>query len=100
MRVKARWEALDEKSPSFKYAKAYNGKMYHAPVFANGDTKSSCKLEKHLSAFAERIHKDFCPQRIRAEILFKGISLIKRGYYLSMQLEAIYHRGVSLRILL
>ena len=36
--VKARWEALDEESTQLAYAKAC-GKMYHAPVFANGDTR-------------------------------------------------------------
>ena len=38
MRVQARWEALDEESIQIAYAKAC-GKMYHAPVFANGDTR-------------------------------------------------------------
>ena len=38
MRVKARREALDEESIQIAYAKAC-GKMYHAPVFANGDTR-------------------------------------------------------------
>ncbi|WP_434964585.1 transposase [Bacteroides fragilis] len=38
MRVKARWEALDEESTQIAYAKAY-GKIYHAPVFTNGDTR-------------------------------------------------------------
>lgn len=38
MRVKVRWEALDEESIQIAYAKAC-GKMYHAPVFANGDTR-------------------------------------------------------------
>lgn len=33
MRVKARWEALDEESTQLAYAKAC-GKIYHAPVFA------------------------------------------------------------------
>ena len=38
MRVKARWEALDEESIQIVYAKTC-GKMYLAPVFANGDTR-------------------------------------------------------------
>ena len=38
MRVKARWEVLDEESTRIAYTKAC-GKMYHAPVFANGDTR-------------------------------------------------------------
>ncbi len=32
MRVKARWEALDEESTQIAYAKAC-GKMYHVPAF-------------------------------------------------------------------
>ena len=38
MRVKARWEALDEESTQIAYAKAC-GKMYHAPVFGSADCK-------------------------------------------------------------
>ena len=38
MRVKARWEAWDEECTRIAYAKSC-GKMYHAPVFANGDTR-------------------------------------------------------------
>lgn len=37
-RVKACWEALDEGFTQIAYAKTC-GKMYHAPVFANGDTR-------------------------------------------------------------
>ena len=35
MRVKARWEALDEESIQMAHARAC-GKIYHAPVFENG----------------------------------------------------------------
>ena len=43
MRVKAGWEALDEESTLIAYAKAC-GKMYHAPVFANGEIgRASCR---------------------------------------------------------
>ena len=38
MRIKARWEALDEESIQIAHAKAC-GKTYHAPVFENGDTR-------------------------------------------------------------
>lgn len=42
MRVKARWEeAPDEESTQIAYAKAY-GRMYHAPVFENGDSPNNC----------------------------------------------------------
>lgn len=38
MRVKARWEALDEESIQIAHAKAC-GKTYHAPVFKNRDIR-------------------------------------------------------------
>lgn len=38
MRVKARWEALDEESIQIAHARAC-GKIYHAPVFENGDSR-------------------------------------------------------------
>ena len=38
MRVKARWETLDEESVQLAHAKAC-GKTYHAQVFENGDSR-------------------------------------------------------------
>lgn len=38
MRVKARWEALNEKSIQMAYARVCE-KPYHAPVFENGDPR-------------------------------------------------------------
>ena len=57
MRVKARWEALDEESIQIAYAKTC-GKMYHAPVFANGDTKKTVAGKEYLSALQKRISMD------------------------------------------
>ena len=54
---KSRWEALDEESTQIAYAKAC-GKMYHAPVFANGDTRKQIVSEKYLSALQEGILMD------------------------------------------
>ena len=47
MRVKARWEALDEESTQIAYAKAC-GKMYHAPVFANGDKAKKAVVTRSI----------------------------------------------------
>lgn len=90
MRVKARWEALDEESIQIAYAKAC-GKAYHAPVFENGDTRkqllarSIYLLYKKESLWTES-------QRRRAEILFREYPDIKKGYYLAMRLGLIYHQ--------
>ena len=67
MRVKARWEALDEESVQIAHAKAC-GKIYHAPVFENGDSRkqllarSIYLLYKKESLWTES-------QRVRAGIL-------------------------------
>ena len=90
MRVKARWEALDEESPQIAYAKAC-GKMYHAPVFANGDTRKHL-LARSIYLLYKKESLWTLSQRIRAEILFKEYPDIKKGYYLSMRLGLIYHQ--------
>ena len=90
MRVKARWEALDEESIQMAHARAC-GKIYHAPVFENGDSRkqllarSIYLLYKKESLWTES-------QRTRAGILFREYPDIKKAYYLSMRLGLIYHQ--------
>ena len=90
MRVKARWEALDEESTQIAYAKAC-GKIYHAPVFENGDSRkqllarSIYLLYKKESLWTES-------QRKRADVLFREYPDIKKAYYLAMRLGLIYHQ--------
>ena len=90
MRVKARWEALDEESIQIAHARAC-GKIYHAPVFENGDSRkqllarSIYLLYKKESLWTES-------QRARAAILFREYPDIKKAYYLSMRLGLIYHQ--------
>ncbi len=89
MRVQARWEALDEESIQIAYAKAC-GKMYHAPVFANGDTRKQL-LARSIYLLYKKESLWTQSQRIRAEILFKEYPDIK-GYYMAMRLGSIYHQ--------
>lgn len=90
MRVKARWEALDEESTQIAYAKAC-GKIYHAPIFENGDSRkqllarSIYLLYKKESLWTES-------QRKRAEILFREYPDIKKAYYIAMRLGLMYHQ--------
>ena len=78
MRVKARWEALDEESIQIAHAKAC-GKIYHAPVFENGDSRkqllarSIYLLYKKESLWTES-------QRVRAGILFREYPDIEKAY--------------------
>ena len=90
MKVKARWEALDEESVQIAHAKAC-GKIYLAPIFENGDSRkqllarSIYLLYKKESLWTES-------QRFRAGILFREYPDIKKAYYLSMRLGLIYHQ--------
>lgn len=90
MRVKARWEALDEESIQIAYAKAC-GKMYHAPVFANGDTRKQL-LARSIYLLYKKESLWTQSQRIGVEILFKEYPDIKKGYYMAMRLGSIYHQ--------
>ena len=83
-------QALDEESTQLAYAKAC-GKMYHAPVFANGDTRKQL-LARSIYLLYKKESLWTQSQRIRAEILFKEYPDIKKGYYLSMRLGLIYHQ--------
>ena len=90
MRVKTRWEALDEESIQMTHAKAC-GKIYYAPVFKNRDSRkrllarSIYLLYKKESLWTES-------QRVRATILFKEYPDIKKAYHLSMKLGLMYHQ--------
>ena len=66
MRVKARWEALDEESTQSAYAKAC-GKMYHAHVF--GRYKKAVVSEKYLSALQEGILMDSVSDVYKRQVL-------------------------------
>ena len=77
MRIKIRWETLDEESMQMAHARAYR-KTYHAPIFENSDSRKQ-------SLWTES-------QRVRAGILFRKYPEIKKAYYLSMRLGLIYHQ--------
>jgi transposase len=92
MRVKARWEALDEESVQIAHAKAC-GKIYHAPVFENGDSRKQL-LSRSIYLLYKKESLWTESQRVRAGILFREYPDIKKAYYLSMRLGLIYHAPV------
>ena len=65
--------------------------MYHAPVFANGDTRKQL-LARSIYLLYKKESLWTQSQRIRAEILFKEYPDIKKGYYMAMRLGSIYHQ--------
>ena len=90
MRVKARWEALDEESIQMAHARAC-GKIYHAPVFENGDSRKQL-LARSIYLLYKKESLWTQSQRVRAAILFREYPDIKKAYYLSMRLGLIYHQ--------
>ena len=89
MRVKARWEALDEESTQIAYAKAC-GKMYHAPVFANGDTRKQLLWEVFI-CFTRRNHMDSVSKNTGWNS-FQGISRYKERILSVYAVGLIYHQ--------
>lgn len=90
MHVKARWGALDEESTQIAYAKAC-GKMYHAPVFENGDSRKQL-LARSIYLLYKKEPLWTESQRKRADILFREYPDIKKAYYLAVRLGLIYHQ--------
>ena len=72
------------------YAKACD-RIYHAPVFSNGDTRKQL-LARSIYLLYKKESLWTQSQRERADILFKEYPEIKKGYYLAMRLGLIYHQ--------
>lgn len=90
MRIKARWEALDQEAIEIHWAKA-KGERYVAPVFENGDSlKQLLARSRYLLFKKESLWTR--TQQQRADILFRLYPDIKKAYYLAMQLGLIYHQ--------
>ena len=90
MRVKARWEALDEEAIQMAHTRAC-GKVYHAPVFENGDSRKQL-LARSIYLLYKKESLWTQSQRVRAAILFREYPDIKKAYYLAMRLGLIYHQ--------
>jgi transposase len=90
VRIKYRWEAIDEENNRKLEAKEKNIK-YRSPIHRNGDTQKQLLargrylLYKPSSKWNEQ-------QRDRAVILFKEFPLIKRAYNLSMYFRNCYEQ--------
>lgn len=88
MRIKYRWEALDQENKAIERGKRLN-KSYQPIILENGDTckqllaRSRYVLYKRATSWTDR-------QRQRAEILFELYPDLKRAYNLSMDLSNIF----------
>ena len=93
MRIKARWEALDEENREILKAKV-QGRTYQPAVFENGDTRAQLLVRSiYLLYKKESLWSN--EQKERARILFREYPDIKKAYYLAMGLGQVYHCAKS-----
>lgn len=96
MRIKHRWDAIDQETQQLKLAKEQNRK-YQPEVFENGDTpkqllaRSRYLLFKPQSKWTEN-------QALRATILFEKYPDLEKGYELSMMLRGIYQHNTNIQL--
>jgi len=88
LRIKYRWEALDQENEAIKTAKA-QGNTYQPEILENGDTLKQLLARSRYLLFK---HKDKWTgsQKIRARLLFEKYPRLKEAYSLSLRLGIIY----------
>lgn len=88
MRIKLRWEALDQENDAIEHAKATQ-KEYVAEVLPNADTlkpllaRSRYALYKKASTWTEN-------QQERAQLVFERFPDLKKAYDLAQELSSIF----------
>lgn len=93
LRIKYRWEALDEENRQVGTAK-FQGGTYEPEVLANGDTVKQLLARSRYLLFKDR-SKWNESQRHRAAILFDRYPKLHQAYKLSVRLGAIYRTCTS-----
>ena len=97
MRIKYRWEAMEQDNLEMELAKEMN-KKYVPDVLENGDTLKQLLARSRYLLFKSQ--SKWTPSQIRrAEILFNRYPLLENAYHLAMQLGQIYsttkNKGVA-----
>lgn len=88
LRIKYRWEALDQENEAIKIAKI-QGRIYQPEILENGDTVKQLLARSRYLLFK---HKDkwSASQKRRADLLFERFPKLKEAYMLSLRLGIIY----------
>ena len=98
LRIKYRWQALDNENNSIKQAKE-NSINYRAEVFSNGDShKQLLARSRHL--LHKSVEKWTSTQRQRAHLLFREYPELEKAYHLANQLRSIYNQCTDKNIAL
>ncbi len=93
MRIKYRWEAIDEENKAIKNAKE-KAEKYTPQILENGDTKKQLLARsRHLLFKSESKWTE--SQKRRSEILFKHYPDIHKAYLLTMMFRNIYETATS-----
>ena len=95
VRIKLRWEAIDQENDEINQAKEKKEKRYVSPVFANGDTKKQLLARSRYLLFKPQ-SKWTVKQQERAKILFAQYPSIEQAYKLSMSFRTIYENSGTL----
>ncbi|TDE13764.1 DDE transposase [Dyadobacter psychrotolerans] len=93
IRIKYRWEALDQENDAIKTAKA-TGKPYEIELLENGDTLKQLLARSRYLLFKHR-DKWTTSQLTRAKLLFERYPVINQAYNLSLKLGTIFRSYTS-----
>lgn len=93
IRIKYRWEALDQENEAIKAAKAV-GKPYDPELLENGDTVKQLLARSRYLLFKHR-DKWSKSQLARAKLLFERYPVINQAYNLSLKLGTIFRNYTS-----
>lgn len=88
LRVKLRWQAIEEENKAIKEAKQ-KGEKYYPPVLSNGDTIKELLVRSRYLLYS--FEEDWTAnQTQRASLLFEKYPLLKEAYKLSLTFRKIY----------
>ena len=88
LRVKLRWEAIDQENNAIKQAKQ-RGEKYYSETLSNGDTVKELLARSRYLLYA--FEEDWTTnQSKRAAILFEKYPLLKQAYRLTLTFRKIY----------
>jgi len=93
IRVKHRWEAIDQENEEIKHAKQ-KGEKYNPAILENGDT-----LKELLARSRYLLYKTpkelTVKQTKRSEILFQKYPIIEQAYKLTLEFRSIYENATK-----
>lgn len=98
IRIKHRWEAIDQENQQLQMAKQQN-KKFSPRTFSNGDTPKQLLARSRYLLF-KTPNKWTESQQTRALILFMEYPDIKQAYQLSVKLSTIYNQKTTKSIAL